>query len=44
MVVLWTTRYMDVALNHVEVTGFDVRKEEVEHQLPLVRQHINFVG
>jgi TnpA family transposase len=44
MVVLWTTRYMDAALNHLRDTGFDVRDEDVERLSPLVRHHINFVG
>jgi TnpA family transposase len=44
MVVLWTTRYMDAALNYLRDTGFDVRDEDVERLSPLVRSHINFVG
>jgi hypothetical protein len=44
MIVLWTTRYMDAALNHLRDTGFDVRDEDVERLSPLVSEHINFVG
>ena len=44
MVVLWTTRYMDVALNYLKTTGFDVQKEDMERLSPLVNHHINFVG
>jgi hypothetical protein len=44
MIVLWTTRYMDAALNHLRHTGFDVRDEDVERLSPLVSEHINFVG
>ena len=44
MVVLWTTRYMDAALNYLKETGFDVRDEDVERLSPLVSHHINFVG
>jgi hypothetical protein len=44
MVVLWTTRYMDAAINYLKGTGFDVRQEDVERLSPLVSHHINFVG
>lgn len=44
MVVLWTTRYMDAALDHLHSSGFDVRHEDVERLSPLVSHHINFVG
>lgn len=44
MVVLWTTRYMDAAINYLKQTGFEVRDEDVERLSPLVSHHINFVG
>jgi TnpA family transposase len=44
MIVLWTTRYMDAALNYLRETGFAVREEDVERLSPLVSEHINFVG
>lgn len=44
MVVLWTTRYMDAALNYLKQTGFEVRDEDMERLSPLVSHHINFVG
>jgi hypothetical protein len=44
MVVLWTTRYMDAALNYLRDTGVEVRDEDVERLSPLARSHINFVG
>jgi TnpA family transposase len=44
MVVLWTTRYLDAAVNYLKQTGFDVREEDVERLSPLVSHHINFVG
>jgi TnpA family transposase len=44
MVVLWTTRYMDAAINYLKQTGFEVRNEDVERLSPLVSHHINFVG
>jgi TnpA family transposase len=44
MVVLWNTRYLEVALNHLRQNGFEVRPEDVERLSPLVSHHINFVG
>lgn len=44
MVVSWTTRYMDAALNYLKQTGFEVREEDIERLSPLVSHHINFVG
>lgn len=44
MVVLWTTRYMEAALDYLRRTGFDVREEDLERLSPLVSHHINFVG
>jgi TnpA family transposase len=44
MVVLWTTRYMNAALDYLRESGFDVREEDLERLSPLVSHHINFVG
>jgi TnpA family transposase len=44
MVVLWNTRYMNAALNHLRDTGLDIHQEDVERLSPLVSHHINFVG
>jgi TnpA family transposase len=44
MVALWTTRYMDAALNHLRETGFNVLQEDVERLSPLASHHINVVG
>jgi TnpA family transposase len=44
MVVLWTTRYMNAALDYLRETGFDVQEEDLERLSPLVSHHINFVG
>lgn len=44
MVVLWNTRYMDAALNHLRAEGFEVRPEDVERLSPLRYEHINFLG
>jgi TnpA family transposase len=44
MVVLWTTRHMDAAVNYLKQAGVEVRDEDVERLSPLVSHHINFVG
>jgi TnpA family transposase len=44
MVVLWNTRYMNAAIEHLKSTGFDVRDEDIERLSPLVSHHINFNG
>lgn len=44
MVVLWNTRYMNAAIEHLKSTGFDVRDEDIERLSPLVSHHINFRG
>ena len=44
MIVLWNTRYMNAALDHLRKTGFEVRDEDIERLSPLVSHHINFVG
>ncbi|MEV6403992.1 Tn3 family transposase [Streptomyces bobili] len=43
-VVLFNTRYMDAAVNHLRADGFDVRDEDVARLSPFVRQHINMLG
>ena len=44
MFVLWNTRYMNAAIDHLRNTGFEVRDDDLERLSPLVRHHINFVG
>ena len=44
MVVLWNTRYLDAALNHLRATGYEVDDEAVARLSPLVRRHINVLG
>ena len=39
--VLWTTRYMDAALNHLRATGTEVRKEDLARLSPLSHKHFN---
>lgn len=43
-IVLWNTRYMDLALKHLEASGTVVLKEDVERLSPFVREHINLLG
>ena len=42
--VLWTTRYMDAALNHLRATGTEVRKEDLARLSPLSHKHFNMLG
>ena len=42
--VLWTTRYMDPALNHLRATGTEVRKEDLARLSPLSHKHFNMLG
>jgi len=42
--VLFNTRYMDAAVNHLRADGFDVRDEDAARLSPFVRHHINMLG
>jgi Tn3 transposase DDE domain len=42
--ILWTTRYMDAALNHLRATGADVKKEDLARLSPLSHKHFNMLG
>lgn len=42
--VLFTTRYMDAAVNQLRADGFDVRDGDVSRLSPFVRHHINMLG
>lgn len=44
MVVLWTTRYMNAALDYLRSEGMEILEEDLERISPLVSHHINFVG
>ena len=44
MIVLWNTRYMEAALNHLRATGVTVKDEDVARLSPLVSEHINLLG
>lgn len=41
---LFTTRYMDDAVNQRRADGFDVSEEDVARLSPFVRHHINMLG
>ena len=41
---LWTTRYMDTALNHLRATGAEVRKEDLARHSPLSHKHFIMLG
>jgi TnpA family transposase len=43
-IVLWNTRYMDAALQHLRESGVEVLTEHVAHLSPLGFDHINLVG
>ena len=42
--ILWNTRYMDAALNHLRSEGFEVKGEDVSRLSPLGDKHINVQG
>jgi TnpA family transposase len=43
-VVLWNTRYMDVALNHLRATATELLARDVARLAPLGYRHINMLG
>ncbi len=43
-IVLWNTRYMERALEHVRHNGVDVHWEDIERISPLGHEHINLHG
>lgn len=43
-IVLWNTRYMDAALQHLRQTGVDVSPDDVARLSPLSYEHINLIG
>jgi len=42
--ILWTTRCMDAALDHLRATGADVKKEDLARLSPLSHKHFNMLG
>lgn len=43
-VVLWNTRYLDVAVAALRAEGHDIKDEDVARLSPLKDRHINFLG
>lgn len=43
-IVLWNTRYMDAALEHLRAQGVPVGEEDVQRLSPLGHEHINLLG
>ncbi len=44
VVVLWNTRYLDAALRHLRMAGYEVEDEAAARLSPLLRKHINLQG
>jgi len=44
ILVLWNTRYMDLALSHLRAQGETIRPEDVVRLSPLGYEHINLLG
>jgi hypothetical protein len=42
--VLWNTRYMDAALNHLRSQGTETKPEDVARLSPLAYKHFNVLG
>ena len=42
--ILWTTRYMNAALDHLRSTGTEVKPEDVARLSPLGNTHFNMLG
>ena len=42
--ILWTTRYMNAAVSHLQATGTDVKKEDLARLSPLGHKHFNVLG
>ncbi len=43
-IIVWNTRYMSVALEHVRSMGHEVYETDLEHLSPLLSEHINLHG
>lgn len=44
MIVLWSTSYIEAALNKLREDGFEVKDEDVARLSPLLHEHINMLG
>ncbi|MBB5295804.1 TnpA family transposase [Deinococcus metallilatus] len=43
-IVLWNTRYMQVALEDLRHAGMDIQEEDVARLSPLLHEHVNMLG
>lgn len=43
-VVLWNTRYLDAAVNHLTTQGQEIRPEDLARLSPFTHRHINVLG
>ena len=43
-IVLWNTRYLDVALTELRQSGEPVLEEDVARLTPLLHEHVNMLG
>jgi hypothetical protein len=44
VIVVWNTRYMQAALDHLRQAGYPVRDEDLSHLSPILSGHINLHG
>ena len=44
IVVLWNTKYMQLAIDYLQKQGLKVTREQIARLSPLVHQHINMLG
>lgn len=44
MIVLWNTRYLQVALYQLRSEGAEVKTEDVARLSPLMYEHVNMLG
>ena len=42
--ILWNTRYMDAAVNHLKSQGFEAKPEDLARLSPLRSRHFNVLG
>ena len=44
MVVLWNTKYMQLAIEHLQKQGVKITPEQIARLSPLIHEHINMLG
>ncbi|KPV54725.1 hypothetical protein SE17_01910 [Kouleothrix aurantiaca] len=43
-IVVWNTRYMMDAIDHLRLTGYPINEADLQHVTPLLWEHITFHG